>query len=391
MPDHQAPLRISVVDPLNYSGMAYYTAGLASGLVDAGASVVVMGSDRPLAAPRRDDGWRLQPTFSGTGPGRPRWRRAVAYALATMSLLRQTHRDHPDWVVWNYVELPSLDRLAVKTLKQSGIKVAFIAHETEPWESGTSRHAIYRWLIEEAADAIVVHGTTGARSLSDRWNTVDRRVILSEHGDYRAWVDPHADQEAARRRLGLPIDAPLALFFGALRMSKGLGSLLGAWPAVRSIVPEAELVVAGRPYRGTDLRLLERFGAGVTLRLGEVSPTDAADFYAASDVVALPYDRVSTSGVLRYAYSAARPVIATDIGELHEHVIEGQTGLLVPPGDMQALSGALVTLLSDRSRTRAMRMSANAYSQAHFDWTAIGAQLLENIAAVGARHDQRRG
>lgn len=385
MPDRQAPPTISVVDPIDYSGMAYYTAGLADGLAEAGASVIVMGSDKPLVGPKSDDQWRSRPVFSGTGPGRARWRRAAAYPLATRRLLRQIRRDVPDWILWNYIEQPALDRFAIRTVKRRGVHVAFIAHETEPWESSTSRRATYRWLIEEAADAVVVHGSANARALQGAWNIADERVIVSEHGDYRAWVDASADQGAARGRLGLPADPPMALFFGTLRMSKGLRALLEAWPEVRRTVPQAELVIAGRPYRGTDSAVLGQSQAGVTMRIGEISSADAADYYAASDVVAIPYDRVSTSGVLRYAYSAGRPVVATDIGELHDHVQEGTTGRLVPPGDQARLASAVADMLRDRDGSSAMGKKALAYCQATFDWHRIGAQLLQALTTVRVR------
>ncbi len=204
----------------------------------------------------------------------------------------------------------------------------------------------------------------------------DERLIVSEHGDYREWVDADADQAAARARLDLPVGVPIALFFGNLRMSKGLGALLDAWPAVHSSAPEARLVVAGRPYRDTDSGVLAQAGEGVIVRAGEIPPDAANDYYAACDLVVVPYDKVSTSGVLRYAYSAARPVVATDTGELHVHVVDGETGRLVRVGDVAALSTALSELLADRSQAESMGRHSLAYATSHFDWTVIGSGVV---------------
>jgi len=61
VPHHATPLKVWIVDPINYSGMAYYDAGLAGGLARAGADVTVAGSDRPLVRPSHSAGWRLLP------------------------------------------------------------------------------------------------------------------------------------------------------------------------------------------------------------------------------------------------------------------------------------------------------------------------------------------
>lgn len=375
------PLKIWLVDPINYSGMAYYDAGLAGGLADAGADVTLVGSDRPLVSPASRHGLRVEPAFLGTSNGRPRWRRGLAYALSIVRLTRMGRRVRPDWLLWNYVEQPSLDRFAIRRARASGIRVGFVAHETEPWENDAARRGAYRWLIEEAADVVLVHGETNAQALRDAWDISDDRIVVVEHGDYREWVNPTVTRRDARARLNLPMDAPIALFFGTLRKSKGLETLLQAWPAVRVAVPGAELVIAGRPYRGTGLAALQGLSDGILVRAGTISPADANDYYGACDVVVIPYHKVSTSGVMRYAYSAGRPVVASDTGELRTHVIVGHTGWLVPPGNKDATAGALSEALIDRGRLAEMGMWAKAYADGEFDWRPIAAKLIDQLSA----------
>ncbi len=375
-------LKIWLVDPINYSGMAYYDAGLAGGLADAGATVTLVGSDRPLVSPSPRGGLHVEPAFLGTSHGRPRWRRGLAYAHSIVRLTQTATRLHPDWLLWNYLEQPTLDRWAIRRAHGSGIRVGFVAHETEPWENGASRRGAYRWLIEDAADVVLIHGETNAQALRDAWDIGDDRIVVIEHGDYREWVDPKVTRRDARARLDLPLDAPIALFFGTLRMSKGLDTLLQAWPAVKMAVPAAELVIAGRPYRGTGLPAYQGLSDGILLRAGTISPADANDYYAACDVVAIPYDKVSTSGVMRYAYSAGRPVVATDIGELRTHVIDGHTGWLVPPGDKVAIARALSEALIDRERLADMGSRAKAYADREFDWRSIAAKLIDQLSAL---------
>ena len=379
MSNRTDPLNIWLVDPVNYSGMAYYDAGLAGGLADAGANVTLVGSDRPLVSPTPRERLVFKSGFSGTAPNRAKWRRALSYGISVTRLARALQQVRPDWLLWNYVEQPTLDGFAIRRARARGAKIGFIAHETEPWEGDASRRRIYQWLVEEAADAVIVHGETNAEIVRRTWDVEDGRIIVSEHGDYREWVRPATNRATSRSRLALPKDAPIALLFGTLRMSKGLKTLLAAWPIVRRALPSAELLIAGRPYRGTDLASLGELGPGVTLHAHEIPAGIANDYYAACDVVAIPYEKVSTSGVLRYAYSACRPVVATRTGELRTHVLQGETGWLVPSGDRQATADALIAALIDRTHSHQLGVAARGYAQATFDWTAITERLLADL------------
>jgi glycosyltransferase involved in cell wall biosynthesis len=230
---------------------------------------------------------------------------------------------------------------------------------------------------------VLCHGEPEAEALRVMYAVPPERVLATGHGDYRMFVEAASSQQEARERLGLPPDIPLALFFGSLRTSKGLALLLDTWPAVHARVPDAHLLVAGRPLHGTSVEVAE--ADGVSFRFGLTTPAAANDFYAAADVVVMPYDQVTTSGVMRYAYSAGRPVVATTIGELGRHVIPGQTGWLVPPTDGPALGTAVVAALSDRARTAELGRRANAYGREHFDWQRIGAQTHAAMLRLIAR------
>ena len=184
MSDRSEHLSILLVDPINYSGMAYYDAGLAAGLASAGAHVTVAGSDEALVLPAEREGLRFMCSFVGTGPGRAKWQRAAAYVLSSARLVRELRRQPPDWLLWNYFEQPTIDRFVIRRADLRWTRVGFIAHEVEPWENDAERRDDYRWLIEDASDAVIVHGKANEEALHASWNVPRERVIVSEHGDY---------------------------------------------------------------------------------------------------------------------------------------------------------------------------------------------------------------
>ncbi|HEY3297251.1 MAG TPA: glycosyltransferase, partial [Armatimonadota bacterium] len=70
-------------------------------------------------------------------------------------------------------------------------------------------------------------------------------------------------------------------------------------------------------------------------------------YFAAADIVVLPYRSATQSGVVQVAYNFVRPVIVTEVGGLPEAVEQGKTGLLVPPEDPEALAQAIKRYFDD--------------------------------------------
>ena len=115
--------------------------------------------------------------------------------------------------------------------------------------------------------------------------------------------------------------------------------------------PAARLVVAGKPNESFEpyRRQLDQLGLGerATLDLGFLPEARLAAYLCAADVVALPYWAVTSSGVLMAARRFGCAVVATDVGDLSELIVDGESGLLVPPASPPALAHAIERLLLD--------------------------------------------
>jgi glycosyltransferase involved in cell wall biosynthesis len=370
-----------IIDPISYSGLAYYDLGLVSGLAANGVSAELIGSDQWLLAQREDSLPPFRPVFRGTATGGLA-RRGFNYLRSLVRLLALAIRDRPAIAHWQYIQLLPADLLAVLALRALGIPVVYTAHEVIPWRiHGSLALKLLRFLYL-GVDRIVVHNPADRLELADRFAIDPDKIRVLQHGDFSLVAAPHLDQRVARARLGLPSDRPIALFFGTLRASKGLDLLLAAWPLVAEALPSAVLVVAGQPDRDlpqdviVSLQQLASRSAtrgAVTLRLERVPDAEVNAYYRAADVVVLPYHAITTSGVLRYAYSSGRPVVATAVGEHSTWVVPGVTGCLVPPRDPVALATALVRLLTDRDHSSALGERAREFAKTHFDWDRIAA------------------
>jgi glycosyltransferase involved in cell wall biosynthesis len=378
MSSSESSPKIWIVDPISHSGMAYSDVGQIVALQELGARPLLVGSDS----------WMLEPdivpriaVFHGTHGTRSQLRKGAGYIGSLVRLLIRIRRSRPDVVHWQFTELPIADVFTMLAIRTLGIPQVYTAHELLPW-SGRRHH---RWLFSRIyglVDAVVVHSEDQRAEIIRRFQVDPLKVHVAQLGDYSLFATPQLPQSEARARLGLSADPPVALFFGTIRPSKGLEVLLDAWALVARKMPEAILLVIGKPYKGFDtgktIALIQQLGIenSVQTRFEQVNPKETNTYYRAADVVVLPYHEIGSSGVLRYAYNSARPVIATSVGEHGARVIAGQTGHLVPPGNPNALADALIDALGDRPMLRSMGEAAQVYAAANLKWLDAAKEML---------------
>lgn len=169
------------------------------------------------------------------------------------------------------------------------------------------------------------------------------------------------------------------LFVGIEWERKGGPDLLRAFERVVRAVPTAQLVIAGcspaAPHPA--IRVLGR------LPLEEISK-----LYGDADLFCMPSRKEPAGVVFSEAGLRGLPSVATRSGGIPDRVLDGDTGFLVEPGDIDALADRLITLCRDREKCRAMGEAARLLATERFTWQAVGERMIPRIRAV---LDQRRG
>lgn len=162
---------------------------------------------------------------------------------------------------------------------------------------------------------------------------------------------------------------------------KGTHVLLQAMDRVLETLPDAELYVAGRgelPTAGVSEQVLE-----ATTVLGWLDHSSLATQYALADVTVVPSLNWDTfPNVCIESFASGTPVIASDIGGLSDVVTSGETGFLVPPGDPQALAGAILEVLSRPHRSVQMGRQARQKAETLYSLTAVAQQTVEAFGRI---------
>jgi glycosyltransferase involved in cell wall biosynthesis len=173
-------------------------------------------------------------------------------------------------------------------------------------------------------------------------------------------------KEEARSELKLS-DKPVILFFGLIRPYKGLDVLIKALGIIHNELKDYQAYILGEAYEDEqkykDLINQTGIASNVVYR-NEFIPDDELPLYfAACDVLVLPYRTATQSGIIGIAFQMDRPVIATQVGGLGEYIEDGQTGYLVKSDDPQALGTAILKFFNGDDKYRMMDNVKNTKSQ----------------------------
>jgi glycosyltransferase involved in cell wall biosynthesis len=237
----------------------------------------------------------------------------------------------------------------------------------------------------------------GQRSLFRRWwRAFDRIIAVSasirdelvadDIGPVEVMWNPVADR-AARPRLSFP---PTVAYAGRLVPEKGVGVLLLAFRDVVKEIPDARLLILGG---GPERKELEGRAADLGLEarvkfFGHLAPAEAEEVLASAWVQAVPSRwREPFGNVAAEAMMRGTAVVASASGGLAEFVQEGETGLLVPPGEAAPLARGLVRLLLDRGYAERMGQHGREFARTNLRLDAYLDRLLKVYAAVSGARD----
>lgn len=378
-------MRILQIETFGRGGLIHYAYNLSCALAARGHQVTLVtstayeleGQGLPggldivkaiAGVPRRAEG--VSPGLAAAASRRVR---AARDAFAVTRLVR---RLRPDVVHLHCTNAIALVYLTL--LRRLRVPLVSTAHVVTPHEPRRVEHAAFRRL-HRISDLVVAHSTFDRDRLVEECGVEAARVVVIPHGDYGFFArsGPLPGRAAARQRLGLEPEHEVVLFFGYIREYKGLDLLFEAWPDVIASRPRARLLVAGDPVQLGRTRRdeLEAWATrlGAVHRFDYVPFADVTGYFRATDVLAMPYRRVSQSGILFLALALGVPLVATRVGALPETLRDGESALLIPPESPAALSAAVVRLLGDRHLRDRLAAGGRRVVDEH-SWSSIAAR-----------------
>jgi len=262
-------------------------------------------------------------------------------------------------------------------------------HEDRPLEGPITRMAF------NAVDGFIVHSEEDLGNLRRiRPDAIARKNL---HPTYDIFaLKGEWTREKARRELGIG-EEPMVLYFGAVRPYKGLKWLIQAAPAILATVPGCRIWCVGDYWGGPGEyeKQARELGArydpeqpangGVRIVDSYVPNEEVGKYFAATDLVALPYESATQSGIVQIAYGFKKPCLVTNVGGLPEVVLDGRTGYVVPPRDAGAIAMKVAEFFASDAQTRSRFESEIQEWRKVFDWEHMVATIEELIATLKPR------
>ena len=388
-------MRLAVIASAPYGGLLHYAAQLSQALADRGNEVDLITA-RGSEIESLSGGARVRAvlpaavSYPTEPPSGLRYllrrlgiaRRVVAgWARATWEVAR--HRYDAVLIADDLSVAPAAAGALALTAVPGGPPVGAICHEPRPRSRrGGDIYLRSRPLLAllravyPRFGVVFVHGERSRHQFAETWPSVRLEVI--PHGDERLLVGeppPAAGGEEI-------------LFFGEWRRAKGLVELMAAFDLLIPRRPQARLTIAGLPTPDSEPDRIRAWGAAhgerVTLIDRYVPIEDLRGLFAAARVVAAPYIAGSQSGVIHLAMTMQRAVVASDVGDLPEAVIDGVTGRVIPSGDAVALCNALEQVLSDPDLAASWGSAGRQRVLSEFGWERV-AELVESSLAPAVK------
>jgi glycosyltransferase involved in cell wall biosynthesis len=334
-------MRIALLDPPSFT--VPYDHALASALARRGHDVTLLTAPFTHGDVPEPEGYRREeiflPVSSRLVRRAPRSRarlvlKGLEYAPSAARLLRRVQRLDPDVAHVQWLAIPRYD---LHWLRRLRAPLVLTAHDVLPRRE---RNAA-AWSEALALAARVIVQSERAIEQLAAIGVPREKLVRVQHPVFDSRVE--TTQPSGRT----------ILFFGLIREYKGLDVLLRALVEVQ----DARLVVAGDPL--DPVEPLQRLAAGlgvadrVEWRLGFLPDEAIPPLMAEATLVALPYRKIDSSGVLATALGHERPAVVTDVGGLPDAIREFGAGRVVPPEDPQAFAAALRELLDEEELTKA--------------------------------------
>jgi glycosyltransferase involved in cell wall biosynthesis len=382
-------------------GSVAHTAGVIGGLEAAGAEAHVVASDSLPGVEAATHVIRPEVWFDGWARELEELAYNVAFSLAA---LRAARGFAPDLIYQRHTAFNVSGAILSRALRRP---LVLEFNSSEVWKGrfwGGLRLERAADLVERinlyAADRVIVVSRVLRDELVSRGFPA-AKIVVNPNAVDTAVFRPDLSGQHIRQQLGATSDVVIG-FSGTFGAWHGIPTLAAALPLVLQARPDARWLLLGdgplRPL--VDQAVDGTPFADRVARVGMQPHSQMPEYLAACDVLVSPHGKQSDGGEFfgsptkLYEYMAmGRPIVASHLGQIAEVLADGESALLAPPDDPEALASAIVRLIDDSCLRARLGQTARAAAEARHTWQQNAARVLACLEpgwGTVAEHDPER-
>lgn len=257
-------------------------------------------------------------------------------------------------------------------------KILFVCHNVFPHERFPLDRLLTKWTLGCGRYFITQSKMDARDLLSVKHDAVYR---VTPHPTYGMFCKQGMSMQKAREQLQIDQGQRVLLFFGFVRKYKGLQYLLEAMKLLKERDFKVQLWVVGDFGEDKDeyveqIRTFE-IGDQVQMVEGYVPDDEVEKYFAASDLVVLPYLSATQSGIVQIAFGFEKPVLVTEVGGLPDVVTNGKTGYVVEPRSAEMIAEAIMDYYINNRREAFV--SQIEKEKDRFSWKTFVDTLMEMV------------
>lgn len=303
----------------------------------------------------------------------------TANPFSYVSTYRQIRAWEPDVLIvryWMSYFAPSLGYITRRMRKHC--KVISILDNVVPHEQRFFDTPLTKYFLS-GSDGSVTLCEAVSKDLLRLRPDAEFRVI--QHPLYSHFGE-RIPREEASRKLGLDPKRKTILFFGLIRLYKGLDILLEAF---EKLPEDYQLIIAGEPYGSFDRyqKIIDRIAKPerIHMSLKYIKDSEVSVFFSAADIAVLPYRSATQSGISSVAYHFEVPMIVTDVGGLKETVGETGTGIVAHECTPQAIMHEIERYFAEPQLKQSFITNIRKEKE-RLSWKSFSEQLIDFINQI---------
>ena len=257
-------------------------------------------------------------------------------------------------------------------------KILFVCHNVFPHERFPLDRLLTKWTLGCGRYFITQSKMDARDLLSVKHDAVYR---VTPHPTYGMFCRQGMSMQKAREQLQIDQGQRVLLFFGFVRKYKGLQYLLEAMKLLKERDFKVQLWVVGdfgedKEEYVEQIRAFE-IGDQVQMVEGYVPDDEVEKYFAASDLVVLPYLSATQSGIVQIAFGFEKPVLVTEVGGLPDVVTNGKTGYVVEPRSAETIAEAIMDYYINNRREAFV--SQIEKEKDRFSWKTFVDTMMEMV------------
>lgn len=343
-----------------------------------GMDVTVYLSDNTEIPTNREFKSKIKLGFRGAYEGNA-LNKVWNYIKSLRDLRGYIKKEKFDIIHLQWFSLPWIEWIYVRSLKKYG-RVVVTVHDVIPFNNRPLEMKALN-LIYKCADRLLLHTNSSKEEFVKNYSAKTPISIITQGFCLKS--DYHKiDKLEAKKHFGIPEDSVVFLYYGTIRVSKGLNHLIRAIGEAHKQNSKVYLLAAGAfqkidpaEYELLVSQYLDRTNSYTNFNF--IPMEDEPWYFSAADVLCLPYLEITQSGVAQVGLMYDLPMISSNIGEMGDVTRQGENGELVNAGDEEMLKKAILKLANDEALRQSYSEKSKALGEDEFSVEIKAQKVVE--------------